>query len=234
MLDTTNLLWYTEIVVEFLFCLYLIWTHVAKTHPIFTLCLACSVGRSLAAMYFMRGAEGPRLPLAYTYFWLWSEPVWLLLQIAVAWEVHSKMWRGHQEVVRQTRPLLIFALLTALTAAAIPLRAEAAHVGYSRLILVMHFGITATRYISTVVAIFLILSAVLFLVVIGNGRSYNALRHEGIMATYFAIYAISAFVINTDWALAILVNGYFLSALTLCFVAWFSVFKPQPVTDHQP
>jgi hypothetical protein len=233
MLETTNLLWYSEILVEFLFCIYLVWTQVARTHPIFTLCLACSVARSLAAMYFMRGAEGVRLPLVYTYFWLWSEPFWLLLQIAVAWEVHSKMWKDHRDVLKQTRPLLIFALLTALTAAAIPLRSEATHAGSTRLILVMHFGIQATRYISTVVAIFLVLSAVLFLVVVGNGRSYSVVRHEGIMATYFAIYAISAFVIDTGWALADLVNGYFLSALTLCFVAWFSVFKPQPLPDNQ-
>src|ERR1700728_2562884 len=114
MLETTNLLWYSEILVEFLFCIYLVWTQVARTHPIFTLCLACSVARSLAAMYFMRGAEGVRLPLVYTYFWLWSEPFWLLLQLAVALEVHARMWKEYSSVLRQTWPVLLFALLTAL------------------------------------------------------------------------------------------------------------------------
>ena len=43
MLDTTNLLWYSSIAVEFLFCLHLIWTKLAKSYPIFTVCLGCSV-----------------------------------------------------------------------------------------------------------------------------------------------------------------------------------------------
>jgi hypothetical protein len=233
MLDTTNLLWYGEISVEFLFCVYLVWTQLAKIHPVFTVCLGFSVLRSLAAMYFMRGAMGARLPLSYTYFWLWSEPLWLLLQIAVALEVHTKIWKEHASMLRQTRPLLLFALLTALVAAAIPLGPEAAHAGSSRLILVMHFGLQATRYTSSVLAIFLALSAVLFFIVVGNGGTNSEFRHEGLLAAYFAIYAIAAFVINIGWALADLVNGYFLAALTLCFVAWFSVFKPQPLPNDQ-
>jgi hypothetical protein len=234
MLQTTNLLWYAEITVELLFCLHLIWTRLAKTYPIFTTCLGYSVLRSLAAIYFMRGAIGPRLPLRYTYFWLCDAPIWLLLQMAVAWEVHRIMWKNHRDVLRQTRPLLVFVLLMALTAAAIPIRAEAIHAHSSQLMLVMHFGIQATRYISSVLAIFLVLSAILFLVVVGHGGTYSVVRHEGIMAAYFAIYAISAFVIDTGWALADMVNGYFLSALTLCFVAWFSAFKPQPLPNGQP
>jgi hypothetical protein len=227
MLDTTNLLWYASIAVEFLFCVYLVWTRLAKTYPIFTVCLGCSVLRSLAAIYFMRGAVGALLPLSYTYFWLWDEPFWLLLQTAVAWEVHSKMWMDHRDVLRKTRPLLVFVLLTAITAAAIPLRSEVTRPGASRLITVMHFGITATRYISSVLAIFLVLSAVLFFVVVGNVRLSDGFRHDGVMAAYFAVYAIAAFLIDTGWARAIFVNGYFVSAITLCFVAWFSVFKPR-------
>jgi len=233
MLETTNLLWYSSIAVELLFCLHLIWTKVAKTYPVFTTCLGYSVARAFAAIYFMRGAEGPRLPLRYTYFWLCSEPVWLMLMIAVAWEVHTKMWKTHRDVLRQTRPLLIFALLTAFTAAAIPLRAEARHAGATRLTLIMHFGIQSTRYISTVLAIFLVLSAILFFVVVGNGRASSVVRHDGMMAAYFAIYALAAFLIDVGWALADLVNGYFIAAITLCWIAWFSVFRPQPVTDNQ-
>jgi hypothetical protein len=235
MLDTTNLLWYSSIAVQCLFCLHLIWTKVAKSYQVFTLCLAYSVLRSLAAIYFMRGAVGPRLPLKYTYFWLWSEPFWLLLLMAVAWEVHTKMWRDHRDVLRQTRPLLVFALLTAITAAAIPVRLEAIHAGSSRLILVMHFGIQCTRYISSVLAIFLVLSAVLYFVVVGStGRTNSVFRHEGILSAYFAIYAISAFLIDGGWAIAELVNGYFIAAITLCWLAWFSVFKPQPLPSDQP
>jgi hypothetical protein len=232
MVETTNLLWYSSIAVEFLFCLHLVWSKLARTYPIFTACLAFSVVRSLAAIYFMRGAIGPRLPLTYTYFWLWNEPFWLAMQVAVAWEVHKKMWKDHRDVLRQTRPLLIFALLTAVTAAAIPLRAEAVNVGASRLILAMHFAIQATRYISSVVAVFLVLSAVLYLAVVGNGLTTSIFRHDGIMAAYFAIYAIAAFLIDAGLVRTTLVNGYFVSAITLCFIAWFSVFKPQPLASE--
>jgi hypothetical protein len=229
MIDTTNVLWYSSITVQFLFCLYLVWTRLAKMYPVFTACLGCDVVRSLAAMYFMRGAVGAFLPLSYTYFWLWSEPLWLALQIALAFEVHQKIWSEHASVLRQTRPLLLFALLTALVAAAVPLRSEASRAGASRLILAMHFGIQATRYISSVLAIFLLLSAVLFLVVVGNVLTSSVFQHEGLLAAYFAIYAMAAFLIDMGWVRTSLVNGYFLSALTLCFVAWFSVFKPQPL-----
>ena len=163
MIDTTNLLWYSEISVEFLFCVYLVWTKVAKSYPVFTVFLGCSVVISLAATYFMRGAVRPQLPLSYTYFWLCTEPILLLLQVALALEVHTKMWKDYRAVLRRTCPLLIVALLIALVAAAIPLRSEAVHGGATQLIVVMHFGIQATRYISSVLAIFLVLSASLFL-----------------------------------------------------------------------
>jgi hypothetical protein len=230
MIDTTNVLWYSSISVEFLFCLYLIWTRLAKYYPVFTFCLGCSVLKSLAAMYFMRGAVGPRLPLSYTYFWLWSQPFWLLLQVALALEVHAKMWKDYREVMRQTRPLLLFALVTALLAAAIPLRSESAHAAASPLILVMHFQIQATRYIASVLSIFLLLSAVLFLVSVRDRTT--SFRREGIMAAYFAIYAIAAFLIEMGWVRAMFVNGYFVAAITLCFVAWVSVFKPQPLSNE--
>lgn len=226
MIDTTNVLWYSSISIEFLFCVYLVWTRVAKHYPIFTFCLGCSVLKSLAAMYFMRGAEGPRLPLSYTYFWLWSQPFWLLLQVAVALEVHAKMWKDYRAVLKQTRPLLLFALVTALVAAAIPLRSESTQTATSRLILTMHFQILATRYIASVLSIFLLLSAVLFLVSVRDVRA-NFFRPEGVMAAYFAVYAIAAFLIEMGWVRAMFVNGYFVSAITLCFVAWVSVFKPQ-------
>jgi hypothetical protein len=232
MLDTTNLLWYGSIAVEFLFCVYLIWTEIARTYPVFSVCLGCSVLRALAAMYFMRGAVGGLLPLSYTYFWLWTEPFWLLLQLAVALEVHTKMWKDHRAVLRQTCPLLLFAFLTALLAAAVPIRSEAAHAGSSRLIMAMHFGIQATRYISSVLAIFLLLSAVLFFVAVRNVRTTSVFQHEGMMAAYFAIYAIAAFLIDMGWVRAIFVNGYFVSAITLCFVAWFSVFKPRSLPSE--
>ena len=52
------------------------------------------------------------------------------------------------------------------------------------------------------------------------------------MAAYFAIYAIAAFFIDVGWIRAVFVNGYFVSALTLCIVAWFGVFKPQPLLSE--
>jgi hypothetical protein len=232
MIDTTNLLWYSSISVEFLFCLYLVWTKLAKSYPVFTVWLGCSVLLSLAAMYFMRGAVRPHLPLSYTYFWLWTEPFWLILQVALALEVHTKMWKDYRVVLRRTCPLLIVALLIALLAAAIPLRSEAVHGGASRLVLIVHFGILATRYISSVLAIFLVLSALLFFATVRDVRTNSVFQREGIMAAYFAIYAIAAFLIDMGWVRAIVVNGYFVSAITLCFVAWFSVFKPQPLPSE--
>ena len=101
-----NLFWYSSVAVQLLFCIHLVWTRLAKNYPIFTLYLGCSVAGSLAAMFFMRGAMGARLPLSYTYFWLWTEPVLLLLQIAVALEVHARMWTEHSAMVRPAKPLL--------------------------------------------------------------------------------------------------------------------------------
>jgi hypothetical protein len=232
MIDTSDVLWYSTLAVQTLFCAYLVWTHLAKNYPTFTASLGCGVLRSFAAMYFMKGAVGALLPLSYTYFWLWSEPFWLLLQIAVAFEVHAKIWKENASVLRHTRPLLLFALVTALAAAAIPLRTEATRAGTSRLILVMHFGIQATRYISSVLAIFLLLSALLSLAAVRNGARSSTLWHEGMLAAYFGIYAIAAFLIDAGLVRAIFVNGYFVSAITLCFVAWFSIFKPIPLPSE--
>jgi hypothetical protein len=229
MLDTTNVLWYGSIVVEALFCAYLVWTRIARNYPVFTLCLAGSVLRSLAAIYFMRGAFGALLPLRYTYFWLWTEPFSLLLQVAVTLEVHAKMWKSYRSVLRQTRPLLLFALLTALVSASIPVKAELARAGTTQLIAIMHFGFLVARYVSSVLAIFLVLSAVLFLIVVHNGAMTSLFRHEGMLAAYLGIYAIATFLAGTGIVRTSLVNGYLTSGLTLCFVAWFSVLKPQPM-----
>jgi hypothetical protein len=231
MIDTTSVLWYSEIAVQLLFCLYLIWTGLGKNYPTFTACLGCAVLRSLAAIYFMRGAVGARLPRSYTYFWLWSEPFWLLLLVAVALEVHTKIWKEHAAVLRQTRLLLVFALLTALVAAGIPLKSGFTQAGASRLIAVMHFEIRATQYVSGVLAVFLFLSAILFVIVAGNGLKASLFRHEGMLAAYFGIYALAAFLIDMGFARAIFINGYLSSALTLCFILWITVFKPQPLAS---
>ncbi len=229
MLDTTNLLWYGSIVVQGLFCLYLLWTRLARSFPTFTIYLAVSVIASLCAFYFMRGAVGALLPLSYTYYWLCAEPVILLAQVAVALEVHIGMWKSHRSVVRQTCPLLLFALLTALVSAAIPTRSEIARAGASRLMAIMNFELLVKRYVSSVVAIFLILSAALFLIVVRDGLKSSLFQHEGMLAAYFGIYAITALLIDMGWSRAVFVNSYLASALTLCFVIWFSVFKPHPL-----
>jgi hypothetical protein len=155
-----------------------------------------------------------------------------LLLVAVALEVHTKLWKERAAVLRQTRLLLAFALLTALVSAGIPLKSSVTHGGDSRLIAVMHFEIHATQYISSVLAIFLFLSAGLFVIVAGNGLKASLFRHEGMLAAYFGIYALAAFLIDMGWVRTSLVNGYFVSALTLCFVLWISVFKPQPLASH--
>jgi hypothetical protein len=231
MLDTTNVLWYSSISVQFFFCVYLIWTGLGRSYPLFTSYLAISVVGSLLGIYFMRGAIGPRLPLSYTYYWLCAEPVLLLSQIAVAFEVHRAMWKGHEAVVRQTFPLLWAALGVALISAAIPVRSELARVGASKLLATMHFEFLVKRYISTVLAIFLVLSAAVFVFLIHNGLLKSGLfRHEGMLTAYFAIYALAAFLVDMGVTRAISINGYVSSALTLCFVVWISVIKPQPLT----
>ena len=90
----------------------------------------------------------------------------------------------------------------------------------------MQFEFVAKRYISTVLAIFLLFSALLFLVVIRDSFKISLFRHETMLAAYFGIYAVAALSINVGWAKPILVNNYVASALTLCFVIWMSVFKP--------
>jgi hypothetical protein len=232
MIDTTNVLWYCSISVQFLFCVYLVWTRLGKGYPTFTAYLALSVVASLCGAYFMRGAIGARLPLSYTHYWLCAQPVILLAQIAVAFEVNAGMWRGQESIIRQMRPLLLFALLTALVSAAIPVRSELAHAGASKLMAVMHFEILVKRYISSVLAIFLLFSATLFVIVVHNGVKSSLFRHEGMLAAYFGIYALSAFLIDMDFTRAVFVNGYVSSALTLCFVLWISVFKPPSLASQ--
>jgi hypothetical protein len=222
-----NLFWYSSVAVQLLFCIHLVWTRLAKNYPIFTLYLGCSVVGSLAAVFFMRGAMGARLPLSYTYFWLWTEPVLLLLQIAVALEVHARMWAEHSSLVRPAKPLLYFALLIALVFAAIPLKAELRRFSAIRLQAIMQFEFLAKRYISSVLALFLVFSAALFLIAIHNSMKSSLFRHEGMLAAYFGIYAIAVFSVDMGWTRALVVNNYLASALTLCFVIWMSVFKPR-------
>jgi hypothetical protein len=147
----------------------------------------------------------------------------------VVLEVHAGMWKGHESMTRQVRPLLWFALLAALIAAAIPVRSR---VGASNLIPIMHFEIQTKQYISSVLAIFLICSAALYLIVVGNGLRSGLLRHEGMLAAYFGLYALAAFLIDMGFTKAIVVNGYVSSALTLCFVLWVTIFKPQPLPSQ--
>jgi len=165
--------------------------------------------------------------LSYTYFWLWTEPVLLLLQIAVALEVHARMWTEHSALVRPAKPLLFFALIIALIFAALPLNAELSRFSVVRLRAMIQFEFLAKRYISSVLALFLVFSAALFLIAIRNGSKSSLFRHEGMLAAYFGIYAVAYFSIDMGWAMPTLVNNYLASALTLCFVIWMSVFKPR-------
>lgn len=225
MSEPTNLFWYSSVTVQLLFCAHLLWTGLARRHPVFTLYLGCSVVRSIGAFYLTYGYDSA-LPLSYTYFWLWSEPILLLLQIAVTLEVHSGLWKEYSSIVKPARPVLFFLLLSALLFAAVPVRAELSRFGTLQLQVVMHFEFLAKRYISTVLALFLVFSAMLFLVVIRNSIKSSLLRHESMLAAYFAIYSVAYFTVNMGWTRTTLVNNYMLSALTLCLVIWISVFRP--------
>ena len=96
----------------------------------------------------------------------------------------------------------------------------------------MQFGFLVTRYVSSVLAIFLVLSAALFLIAVHNGTKSSLFRHEGMLAAYFGIYAIATLLAGMGWVRTTLVNGYLASLLTLCFVVWFSVLKPQLVPNE--
>ena len=91
----------------------------------------------------------------------------------------------------------------------------------------MQFEFLAKRYVSSVLAVFLIVSAVLFLFVVRSSLNWNLFRHEGMLAAYFAIYAVAYLIVGSGWRPAVRVNNYMLSALTLCLVVWISIFKPQ-------
>ncbi len=225
MTGPTNILWYSAVAIKFLFCVYLVWSRLARKHPFLTLYLAFAVLRSLGAMHFA-GLSNGALSQSYTYFWLWTEPLLLLLQVGVALEVHSALWNDYQAVAKSARPLLLVSLLTALLFAALPVSAELRRSSAIRLQLIMRFEFLATRYLSTVLAVFLILSALLFLLAVRNSLKSNLFRHEGMLAAYFGIYAIAYLIVNTGWKRAIYVNNYMLSALTLCLVVWISIFRP--------
>ena len=97
---------------------------------------------------------------------------------------------------------------------------------------VAEFEFLAKRYISTVLALFLGFSALLFLIVVRNSVRSNLLRHESMLAAYFGIYAVCYFAVNMGWAKKTLANNYMLSALTLCLVIWISVFRPGTELAH--
>jgi hypothetical protein len=225
--EPANVLWYGSSAVQLLFCVYLLWTGLAKRHPVFTAYLGCTVLASLPALYFMAKSADPRLPLSYTYFWLWAEPFLLVLAIAVAFEVHAGMWKAQASFVRQARPLLIFALLTAMLFAAIPIRAELSRFSAIRIETIMQFEFLAKRYISTVLAAFLLLSAALYMIVVRNSLKSELFRHEGMLAAYFGIVATAYFVADMGWKAKTLLNGFMASAFTVCFAIWISVLKPQ-------
>jgi hypothetical protein len=222
----TNVLWYSSVAVRFLFCAHLLWTRLARAYPVFTLYLGCTVLRSIAAVHFMEGSRDGALPISYTYFWLWTEPLLMLLQIGVALEVHASLWREYRVMIRSARSLLLFGLLTALLSAALPVRAELSRFSAVPLQALIQFEFLTKRYISTVLAVFLLLSAMLFLFIVRSSLKTSMFRHESMLAAYFAIYAIAYLVMNMGWTQMPLVNNYMLSALTVCLVIWISVFHP--------
>lgn len=225
MSEPTNLLWYSSVAVQLLFCVHLLWTRLFRRYPVFTLYLGCAGLRSLIACYLTAGYSGA-LPLSYTYFWMWSEPVLIMLQVAVALEVHAGMWKEHASIARPARPILFFGLLTAILIAAIPLKLELSRFSTIHLEAILQFEFLAKRYISTVLALFLVFSALLFLVVIRNSLKSSLLRHESMLALYLGIYAIAYFAVDMGWAKARWMSNYLLAAVTICLVVWISVLRP--------
>src|SRR5215472_8699321 len=227
MLEPTNLFWYSSVAIQFLLCVHLLWTGLARNHPKFTLYLGCAVVRSVVAVSLTAGFNGA-LPISYTYFWLSSEPVVWMLQIAVTLEVHSGMWRESAMAAKPARSKLFVLLLTSIIFAAIPLKVELSRFGTVHLQVIMQSEFLAKRYISSVLALFLVSSALMFLVARKNSLRNELLKHESMLALYFAIYAVCYFVVNMGWARKTMANSYMSSALTVCLVIWISVLRPTP------
>ena len=59
-------------------------------------------------------------------------------------------------MVRPARPILFFLLLTAIVFAALPVKAEFSRFGTIQLQVVLHFEFLMKRYVSTVLALFLL------------------------------------------------------------------------------
>ena len=106
------------------------------------------------------------------------------------------------------------------------MKVELSHFSPIRLQAIMQFEFLAKRYVSTVLAVFLVLSAILYLVIIRSSLRSSLFRHEGLLAVYFGIYAVGSFAINMGWGATPEINHYTLSAVTLCLVICISVFKP--------
>ena len=219
MLDTTNLLWYGSIAVEFLFCLYLVWTKLAKSYPVFTVCLGCSVLRSLAAMYFMRGAVGARSPRPIPISGFGPSLFGCCCSWPWHWKCTPRCGRITASSCGKTRPLLLFALLIGFSRRRDPAESRA---GSCRAFALdrrdalwipgdaLHFQRSGDFSGSFRCSLF------------GRGpqwrnaESIPARRNDGGLLRNLRD---RGFLDRYGLGRPIFVNGYFVSALTLCFVA---------------
>ena len=158
--------------------------------------------------------------------WLLLHILLLLLQIAVAVEIHGAVSGNYPQFARGARRLLYAGVAMALVAAAAPLRFETARIEGLPVQAAVQVVILAKRYISTVLAVFLVLSALVFSLLYGRQPDSILNRHRVITVAYFAAYALACLVANLEYARSNrFVNTYLLPAAGACLLCWLFSFR---------
>ena len=173
MLDTTNLLWYGSIAVELLFCLYLIWTKLARTYPVFTVCLGLFGARDPWLPFTSCAALSGRGSLSLTpIFGCGRSRSGCCCRLRSRWKCTPGCGTTTRMSCAKRGLCCCLRFLMALVAAAIPVRAEARLAPAPRRLIAGDAlrNSWSTRYISSVLAIFLVLSAASLF---GGGRQWT-------------------------------------------------------------
>lgn len=226
MFSVTRALWYASLIVQGALIARLFWTRLSATYPFFTTYLIAAMTRSVFASVYQTGRNGA-LPLDYTYFWMATEPISLLLQAAVTWEIHIQLTAAEPRNGAVGRRVLLLALLAAIIVAALPFKAELSRIGGASLQVQLEIMFLIKRYVSTVLAIFLVAAAFKAAVVPRVPKRPRIGWQAWVMAMYCAVYAGACLFANLwNGALTLTVNAVMIPAITICFLIWLWFLKP--------
>ena len=229
----TEFIWYGSIGVQAALIARLMSAGLSREFPFFTSYLVISLTRTVLSAVAYPPASNGALPLAYTYFWLWTEPISLVLQTAVALEVHGAI--SSKEDGRTARRILYIALAAAALVATAPLGDQSFRHGGITLVSVLQSMMRLKTSISTILAVFLIDRAAAFAIVPGALTRPRMGSHSGVLAMFFGLYAAGSLaVILAGGSLAIIVNSVFVPAITVCLLLWLYLLKPGPRVPQRP